>query len=152
MNLTLDTIKGQEEGKIFHMNLDNLLLELTPGKCEFGIYMVFDPKLTKEKLILGKEFIDSYELSFNYENSKLALKGYFTDSIEPKPKPKPPTPNPDNPSDPGNNSGESGMPSKTVTILIIAGAAVAILGIAICVIRKIRNKRLARDLEHEPLV
>jgi hypothetical protein len=58
------------------------------------LYLVYDPGFKSDKIILGNEFIQSYQtLAFNYEESKFGVKGYVTPSAPPKPKPTPtPTP------------------------------------------------------------
>lgn len=100
-NLTFDTNKNQKDGRIIHVKFDKLLIDL-PGKCELALYLVYDPNFMSEKFILGNKFITSYQsLSFNYEDQKLGLKGYVTNST--KYIPPPPAPTPVTPDDKGNN-------------------------------------------------
>lgn len=104
-NLTFDTNKNQQDGRVLHVKFDKLLIELIPGKCEFGLYLVYDPNFMSEKFIFGTKFMTSYQsLSFNYDDHKLGLKGYITNSTKYIPPPKP-NPTPENPGDSGNNNG-----------------------------------------------
>ena len=104
-NLTFDTNKNQQDGRVVHVKFDKLLIELIPGKCEFGLYLVYDPNFMSEKFIFGTKFMTSYQsLSFNYDDHKLGLKGYITNSTKYIPPPKP-NPTPENPGDSGNNNG-----------------------------------------------
>ena len=103
-NLTFDTNKDQQDGRVLHVKFDKLLVELIPGKCDFGIYLVYDPNFMSEKFILGTKFITSYQsLSFNYDDQKLGVKGYITNSTIYIPPPTPPAPVNPGTDDTGNN-------------------------------------------------
>jgi hypothetical protein len=139
-NLTFDTNKNQQDGRVVHVSFDKLFIELIPGKCEFGMYLVYDPNFMSEKFIFGTKFLTSYQsISFNYEDQKLGLKGYLTNST--KYIPPPPTPKPDKPDDQGTNNdkGERGQ-----LILLLAGIAGGIIVITVVTITciKMRRKRI----------
>ncbi len=104
-NLTFDSNKDKQDGRILHVKFEKLLVELIPGKCDFGLYLVYDPNFMSDKFILGTRFITSYQsLSFNYEDQKFGLKGYITNSTKYIPPPTP-APKPENPTDNGSNDG-----------------------------------------------
>jgi len=64
-NLTL--ITEYEIGRTLHIDAEQLFFELNEGlNCEFGLYMLYNSTLPKDKLVLGLEFLRLYDLSFNY--------------------------------------------------------------------------------------
>jgi hypothetical protein len=113
-------ITEYKTGITLHIDAEQLFFELNEGlNCEFGLYMLYNTSIPKDKVVLGLEFLRLYDFSFNYGQEKLGFHGYFTDPpIIDFPEPK------------------SGMGSG---ILIGAGAAVLILiilGIVVCKLKQ----------------
>ena len=44
-NLTFNTNKNQDDGRIFHVRLEKLLYNITEFECELGLYLVYDASL-----------------------------------------------------------------------------------------------------------
>ncbi len=126
-NLTM--ITQYQTGRTLHIDAEQLFFELNTGlNCEFGLYMLYNASLPKEKLILGHEFLRMYDISFGYEKERIGFHGYTSD---------PPMEN-----IPEDNGG------KGTAILIGVAAAVLILiilGIVVCKLKQ--QKKLQKDLE-----
>ena len=124
-NLTLITEYGK--GRTLHIDAEKLFFEFNEGlNCEFGLYMVFNPMLPEDKLVLGLEFLRLYDLSLNFGTGRIGFDGYTTD---------PP------PLDPTSKDG-----NKLLGILIGVGAAFLILIIIGIVVSKLKQSKLRKDL------
>jgi hypothetical protein len=124
-NLTLITEYGK--GRTLHVDAERLFFEQNEGfNCEFGLYMLFNPALPEDKLVLGLEFLRMYDLSLNFGTGKIGFHGYTTDP--------PPI---------DFTSGDRG---KLLGILIGVGAAFLILIIIGVVVSKLKQSKLKKDL------
>jgi hypothetical protein len=76
-NLTLITEYGK--GRTLHVEFESLFFDLNGElNCEFGLYMLYNPMLPEDKLILGLEFLRMYNLSLNFGSGRLGFTGYTT--------------------------------------------------------------------------
>jgi len=124
-NLTLITEYGK--GRTLHVDSQRLFFDLNDElNCEFGLYMLYNPMLPEDKLILGLEFLRMYNLSLNFGSGRLGFTGYTTVP--------PPT---------DANSGDG---KKLLGILIGVGAAFLILIIIGVVVSKLKQSKLKKDL------
>jgi hypothetical protein len=95
--------------------------------CEFGLYVLYNSTMPKDKLVLGLEFLKMYDLSMNFGQQQLGFHGYRT-------------PAPKDSNNDGNNDGKTGGKSTGIIIGIVA--AVLILIILGAVMMKLKRSKL----------